>query len=243
MRTNRRARLAQATAATALLWLAVCEDLPKLPSAPSDVTSGVTIYVNANFLGGSALLTQDVSNLDSYSGWCKHETGGYYSSTSYDWNDCVSSLKVAPGWRATVYKDPGLHGDSLEVTRDVPNDGRALARPADSCDSRRRLACADREGLPHHDPGGGPRRHAAAVEGEGPEQRPSRSARLAARRPYVSYRPAQRGWNVCPRILFLLTEPRARGRRFRGVECRTPHAPWADLGLPTGVRSTRRRAS
>lgn len=121
MTTNRRARVPQAAAATALLWLAACWDLPKLPSAPSDVTSGVTIYANANFLGGSALLTQDVSSLASYSGWCKHETGGLYSSTSYDWNDCVSSLKVAPGWRATVYRDDDFKGDSHEVTRDVPN--------------------------------------------------------------------------------------------------------------------------
>lgn len=38
-----------------------------------------------------------------------------------DWNDCVSSVRVAPGWRATLYRDPNYHDAALEITADVPN--------------------------------------------------------------------------------------------------------------------------
>ena len=101
-------------AATAFLLLAGCEN--RLPGAPTELTSGVTIYEHANFMGASALLTRDVSDLRDYSGPCEHS-----SNTYGDWNDCVSSVKVAPGWRATIYRDDDFHGGSLELTADAPN--------------------------------------------------------------------------------------------------------------------------
>lgn len=106
--------------------LAACED-KKLPSAPSELTRGVTIYEHANFTGASALLTSEVRNLTDYTGPCQHDsynpgtgTGGF-TVTTFDWNDCMSSLKIAPGWRATVYRDEDFKGESLEVTSEVPN--------------------------------------------------------------------------------------------------------------------------
>lgn len=33
----------------------------------------------------------------------------------------MSSIRAAPGWRATVYRDPNFRGESLEVIQDVPN--------------------------------------------------------------------------------------------------------------------------
>jgi len=103
-----------------------------LPGAPSEVTSGVTIYEHAGFAGGSALLTRDVRDLRDYAGACRHETSAYpYGTTvTFDWNDCISSIKVAPGWRATVYRDDGFSGESLEVTADVSN----LQFVSGSCD-------------------------------------------------------------------------------------------------------------
>jgi hypothetical protein len=97
--------------------------MKELPTAPTEVTTGITIYEHANFTGGSALLTTDVSNLADYKGPCKHtESGGdFTTSTTYDWSDCISSIKVAPGWRATVYADSGFHEDWLELTADAPN--------------------------------------------------------------------------------------------------------------------------
>jgi hypothetical protein len=38
-----------------------------------------------------------------------------------DWNDCVSSVKVAPGWRATLYRGTNFDDDALEIDGDVPN--------------------------------------------------------------------------------------------------------------------------
>jgi hypothetical protein len=122
MSATRRIRPAQtATVVAAHLLLSGC--MQSLPGAPSDVTSGVTIYEHAGFAGGSALLKSDVRDLRDYTGACQHETRAYpYGTTvTFDWNDCISSIKVAPGWRATVYRDDGFSGESLEVTADVPN--------------------------------------------------------------------------------------------------------------------------
>ena len=43
------------------------------------------------------------------------------STTFRNWNDCISSIRVAPGWRATVYRGTGFDGESMEVAQDVPN--------------------------------------------------------------------------------------------------------------------------
>jgi len=110
---------------SALLW-ARCQD--ELPSAPDALVEGITIYEHANYGGGSALLTSDVGDLTGYKGPCEHTSGGSYpygtSTTTYDWNDCISSIKVAPGWRATVFVDTGFHEDWLDVTADIPDLGR-----------------------------------------------------------------------------------------------------------------------
>jgi hypothetical protein len=33
----------------------------------------------------------------------------------------MSSIRVAPGWRATIYRDTGFDGQSLDISQDVPN--------------------------------------------------------------------------------------------------------------------------
>jgi hypothetical protein len=94
----------------------------KLPTAPSDLMTGIAIYEHANFQGRSSQVARDISDLKDVSGPCEHETSGDFGTTTYrDWNDCISSIRVAPGWRATVYRDTGFDGQSLEVTQDVPN--------------------------------------------------------------------------------------------------------------------------
>jgi hypothetical protein len=89
-----------------------------LPTEPSPLSSGIVLFEHANFEGASALVTSDISNLNKYNGPCVHDDG---ESVSRDWNDCLSSVKVAHGWRATLYRDPGFHDDFVEVTADVPN--------------------------------------------------------------------------------------------------------------------------
>ena len=94
-----------------------------LPSGPSDLATGITIYEDANYLGRSAHITEDIRDLRDVRGPCEHYDsdaagGGRYV---YNWNDCISSVRVAPGWRATLYRDDGYRDDALEITSDTPN--------------------------------------------------------------------------------------------------------------------------
>ena len=90
----------------------------ELPMAPTPFTSGIILYEHANFLGNSAHLTADVSDLRDFRGPCI-KTGE--DSSTRDWNDCVSSVRVAPGWRATLYRGANYHDDALDITEDVAN--------------------------------------------------------------------------------------------------------------------------
>lgn len=89
----------------------------ELPMAPTALTTGVILYEHANFLGNSAHLTADLPDLRDFRGPCLHGE----DASSRDWNDCVSSVRVAPGWRATLYRGPNFHDDALEITEDVAN--------------------------------------------------------------------------------------------------------------------------
>lgn len=90
---------------------------PELPMAPTPFTAGVILYEHANFLGNSAHLTADTPDLRDFLGPCFEGD----DASGRNWNDCVSSVRVAPGWRATLYRDPDYHDDALEITEDVAN--------------------------------------------------------------------------------------------------------------------------
>jgi len=91
---------------------------PELPMAPSDFSTGIILYEHANFLGNSAHVSSDIDDLRDFRGPCVHEGE---DGTDRDWNDCISSVRVAPGWRATLYRDPNYRDDSLDITEDAPN--------------------------------------------------------------------------------------------------------------------------
>jgi len=108
--------------------LAVCLPLygcqKDLPTAPSDWSTGIIIYEHANFLGDSNLVDKNVSDLKSYKGPCVEtdSTGpNGQSSTTYSWKNCISSIRVATGWKATLYTNTGYGGKSVEITADVTN--------------------------------------------------------------------------------------------------------------------------
>lgn len=109
--------------ASVTLLIAGCEGLPSLPTAPSELRRGVSIYEHANFLGESALIDTSQSDLKEFEGPCEHTESSSDGSTdtTYDWNDCISSLRIAPGWRAVIYRDDDYDGQSFQVTGDVPN--------------------------------------------------------------------------------------------------------------------------
>jgi len=89
----------------------------ELPMAPTPFLTGVILYEHANFLGNSAHLTADVPDLRDFRGPCIQGD----DASSRDWNDCVSSVRVAPGWRATLYRGTNYHDDALDITEDVAN--------------------------------------------------------------------------------------------------------------------------
>ena len=103
--------------AIALVALACGCSPPELPMAPTAFNAGVILYEHANFLGNSAHLTADVADLRNFRGPCIQGD----DASSRDWNDCVSSVRVAPGWRATLYRGPNFRDDALEITEDVAN--------------------------------------------------------------------------------------------------------------------------
>lgn len=115
-------------AAAARTWLMVglamaaggagCE-LNRLPTAPDALVDGIVVYEDANFRGRSAHITDDIADLRDVKGPCQHydsERGSYY-----DWNDCISSVQVAPGWQATLYRDDHYRDDERTITGDLSN--------------------------------------------------------------------------------------------------------------------------
>lgn len=90
----------------------------ELPMAPTSFTAGIILYEHANFLGNSAHLTGEIPDLRDFRGPCIKSDG---ESSDRNWNDCVSSVRVAPGWRATLYRGANYRDDALEITADVAN--------------------------------------------------------------------------------------------------------------------------
>jgi hypothetical protein len=84
----------------------------KLPGAPSDLVEGIVIYQDANFRGPASHVTGDIRNLEDITGPCRRTDG---DDTRDTWDDCVSSVRVAPGWRATLYEDPDFKGWAADV--------------------------------------------------------------------------------------------------------------------------------
>ena len=97
-----------------------CEESP---TAPSDPTIGIYVYTDANFQGFSSQFTRDHKDLldpESGSDECdisRWADGDWF----YNWDDCISAVRVMPGWSATLYEDRDFKGRSLELLADTPN--------------------------------------------------------------------------------------------------------------------------
>jgi len=110
--------------AVALISLAVLISCQKsLPTAPSTLGSGIVVYEHANYLGESAHVDTDIEDLRDFKGPCTTITScGQFGCDRMDsWNDCISSVRVAPGWHATLYQDDGFRDDHLNISEDVAN--------------------------------------------------------------------------------------------------------------------------
>ena len=115
-------------ASGALLLLFGCEGLPSFPTAPAELTSGVAVFEHADYGGESALITQNQENLKEVEGACGDQSDENVASGEVGWSDCISSVRIAPGWRAVLYRDDGFKGDQLEITADVPNLTQSAGR-------------------------------------------------------------------------------------------------------------------
>jgi Beta/Gamma crystallin len=104
------------------------------PTAPSPLLEGILIYEHPRFEGTWKALTSNVDDLDDLgSAGCSQ-----FSDSAFDlqdWDDCISSIKVAPGWTVTIYEHPRYRGDSHTITSDV-SDLEDLARDGGDWDDR-----------------------------------------------------------------------------------------------------------
>lgn len=122
----------QALALCPVLIFIACQQ--SLPTAPSELTAGIAVYEHADYLGESAYVTRNIADLKDVNGPCIQygdAFGGVPPDITESWDDCISSVRLAPGWRAILYGDKDFKGLQLEVTSDMPNlrfvpDGRDL---------------------------------------------------------------------------------------------------------------------
>jgi hypothetical protein len=80
------------------------------PTTPTGTT--VIIYQDTNFRGDSHAVPISQPNLDDVPG-----CGGPGS----DWNDCISSIRVPPGWSITIFDEDNYTGNSATLTADTPD--------------------------------------------------------------------------------------------------------------------------
>jgi hypothetical protein len=85
---------------------------------PTAVDEGIVVYIHSGFRGSSQAIAVDVSDLGNVEGPC---VSGDDESTTVSWDDCISSIRVLPGWGVTGYRDRGFKGPALELTADSEN--------------------------------------------------------------------------------------------------------------------------
>lgn len=113
-----------ALAVSIAFFLPACGGLDGLGPTPFD--EGVIFYIHADFSGSSQQINADVSDLGDVEGPC----GIASDDSEPTWDDCISSIRVLPGWGATVFEDDEFRGGRIEITADTP-DLRTLRGPCD----------------------------------------------------------------------------------------------------------------
>ena len=89
------------------------------PTGPSSVTEGMIVFQDTNFSGSFRPFAVDVADLDDVHPGCRGDIDS--SINPGDWGDCISSIRIAPGWTATIFEDDRYQGQSLTITSDTPN--------------------------------------------------------------------------------------------------------------------------
>jgi hypothetical protein len=121
-------RALSVSAAVALsLCIAGCEDTSWIILGPTPLDQGIVIYLHADFAGPSQAMNVDVPDLTRAEGPCSGGGEGEVPT----WKKCVSSVRVLPGWNATLYDEKDYKGRSVTITADAPNL-RNVPGPCDS---------------------------------------------------------------------------------------------------------------
>ena len=115
-----------ATGVVLALTVVACSDSDFEILGPTPLDEGIIIYIHADFAGPSQAMNLDVRDLTRVEGPCSE--GGEGETPS--WRECVSSVRVLPGWSATLFEDEDFQGRSLTITADTPNL-RDVAGPCD----------------------------------------------------------------------------------------------------------------
>ena len=84
------------------------------PLGPTPLDQGVVVFMNSGYRGTSQQVGADVADLRKAEGPCSADENGTGS-----WDDCISSIRVLPGWSARLYGDKNFRGAVLEVTEDI----------------------------------------------------------------------------------------------------------------------------
>jgi hypothetical protein len=105
-----------AVPACVALVVGACNGAIALGPTPAD--AGIIIYIHANYVGTSQQMAVDVADLGDVEGPC---VKGNDESATARWDDCISSVRVMPGWRATLYEDDHFKGRSVTITSDAPD--------------------------------------------------------------------------------------------------------------------------
>ena len=112
-----RPRRAIAAILSTLLCGLACEG--ESPLAPVPEGEGIVIYRDINFQGTAQALNADQEDLEELEGACARDDGN--GNTVPSWGDCISSVRVFPGWTATFYVDDNWRGRSFTASEDVSN--------------------------------------------------------------------------------------------------------------------------
>jgi hypothetical protein len=99
------------------LFLAGCDGSRLITLGPTPPEEGIVMFIHADFAGSSQAINSDVRDLTRAQGPCSGGAEGEEPS----WSKCVSSIRVFPGWSATLYRDEDFRGASATVAADTPN--------------------------------------------------------------------------------------------------------------------------
>ena len=97
----------------------------------------LTLFVDRDYRGSWHDVFADIGNLKDVPGPC-----GGDSDSAGTFDDCISSIRVTPGWAVTLYRDRGWSGPAFEITADtadLKNLPGSCERGFDDCVSSLRV--------------------------------------------------------------------------------------------------------